>query len=129
MKKLILIAAMAMTFFAVSAQTSKIKYQAVVRDNNNRLVTNTAVTADETCATAAGDRGTSAIYALEGYTTGEVISTEPNTNLMEPRCVLPTLHSRMEPGEHTLLCAVFTDAGNRLPEKIPEEVRNLAGTL
>lgn len=48
MKKLILIAAMAMTFFAVSAQTSKIKYQAVVRDNNNRLVTNTAVTADVT---------------------------------------------------------------------------------
>ncbi len=89
----------------------------------------TAVTADETCAAAAGDRGTSAIYALEGYTAGEVISTEPNTNLMEPRCVLPTLHSRMEPGEHTLLCAVFTDAGNRLPEKIPEEVRNLAGTL
>ena len=48
MKKLILIAAMAMTFFAVSAQTPKIKYQAVVRDNDNRLVTNTAVTADVT---------------------------------------------------------------------------------
>ena len=69
------------------------------------------------------------IYALKGYTRGEVIPTEPNTNLMEPRCVLPMLCSRMEPGEHELLCAVFTDAGLRLPETIPEEVRKLAESL
>ena len=85
--------------------------------------------ADGQHAAAFGERGTSAIYALEGYTGGEVIVTEPNTNLMEPRCVLPTLHSRPEPGTHVLLCAVFTDAGNRLPDQIPEEVRNLAGSL
>ena len=89
----------------------------------------TAAEADEGQATAAGERGTSAIYALEGYTGGEVIQTEPNTNLMEPRCVLPTLHSRMEPGEHRLVCAVFADAGNNLPDRIPEEVRKLAGSL
>ena len=89
----------------------------------------TAAEADEGRATAAGERGTSAIYALEGYTGGEVIQTEPNTNLMEPRCVLPTLHSRMEPGEHRLVCAVFADAGNNLPDRIPEEVRKLAGSL
>ena len=89
----------------------------------------TATTADEDHAAAFGDRGTSAIYALKGYTRGEVIPTEPNTNLMEPRCVLPMLHSRMEPGEHELLCAVFTDAGLRLPETIPEEVRKLAESL
>ena len=89
----------------------------------------TATEADKSHAAAAGERGTSAIYALEGYTGGEVITTEPNTNLMEPRCVLPTLHSRLEPGEHRLLCAVFTDTGNNLPEGVPEEVRSLAGSL
>lgn len=88
-----------------------------------------ATEADASHAAAAGERGTSAIYALEGYTGGEVIHTEPNTNLMAQRCVLPTLHSRMEPGEHVLRCAVFTDAGNALPEKIPEEVRNLAESI
>ena len=69
------------------------------------------------------------ICALEGYTGGEVISTEPNTNLMEPRCVLPMLHGRLEPGEHTLRCAVFTDAGSHLPDRIPKEVRKLAAEL
>ena len=48
---------------------------------------------------------------------------------MEPRCVLPMLHSRLEPGEHVLLCAVFTDTGEQLPEKIPEEVRKLAESI
>jgi len=89
----------------------------------------TSLEADGTHAAAAGAKGTSAIYALEGYTGGEVIHTEPNTNLMEPRCVLPTLHSRLEPGEHTLLCAVFTDAGDNLPEQLPEEVLKIAGSL
>ena len=93
----------------------------------DRIRTETA--ADSTHAAAAGEKGTSAIYALAGYTGGETIATEPNTNLMEPRCVLPTLHARTEPGEHTLLCAVFTDAGARLPDTIPEEVRKLAESL
>lgn len=89
----------------------------------------TATQADAAHAAAYGARGTSAIYALKGYTGGEVIHTEPNTNLMEPRCVLPTLHSYLAPGEHELLCAVFTDAANHLPEEIPEEVRKLAESL
>lgn len=89
----------------------------------------TANEADETHAASHGERGTSAIYALEGYQGGEVICTEPNTNLMEPRCVLPTLHSRLEPGVHTLLCAVFTDSGDKLPDETPEEVRKLAESL
>ena len=89
----------------------------------------TQTRAGETGAAAWGARGTSAIYALEGYSRGEVIHTEPNTNLMEPRCVLPTLHSCPGPGVHTLLCAVFTDVGDRLPEEIPEEVRKLAESI
>ena len=93
----------------------------------DRIRTETA--ADDASASAHGRDGTSAIYALQGYTAGEVIHTEPNTNLMAPRCVLPMLHSRMKPGIHTLLCAVFTDAADRLPDKIPEEVLKLAGSL
>ena len=89
----------------------------------------TRTEADGTRAIAAGERGTSAIYALKGYTEGEVLHTEPNTNLMEPRCLLPMLHSRMDPGVHELLCAVFADTGDNPPETIPEEVRILAGTL
>jgi hypothetical protein len=80
-------------------------------------------------AAAWGGKGTSAIFALEGYEGGEVIHTEPNTNLMAPRCVLPTLRARIAPGTHTLVCAVFTDAGERETKEIPEEVRSLAEAL
>ena len=93
----------------------------------DRIITATA--ADDGYAAASGGQGTSAVYALKGYTGGEVIHTEPNTNLMEPRCVLPTLHSRIKPGEHVLLCAVYTDAGNNLPDRIPEEVQKVAESL
>ena len=89
----------------------------------------TETEADETHAAAYGERGSSAVWALAGYTGGEIIHTEPNTNLMEPRCVLPVLRGRLAPGTHVLLCAVFTDAGCCLPVQIPEEVRKLAGSL
>ena len=89
----------------------------------------TSLEANEVCAAAHGSRGTSAIYGLKGYSRGEVIHTEPNTNLMAPRCVLPMLHGRLAPGKHTLLCAVFTDTGDQLPEEIPEEVIKLAESL
>ena len=85
--------------------------------------------ADETHAAATGEKGTSVIYALKGYTCGEVIHTEPNTNLMEPRCVLPMLRAALTPGIHELRCAVFTDAGGRLPDTIPEEVLRLAESI
>ena len=78
----------------------------------------TETKADDRSASAHGAKGTSAIFALEGYTRGEVIHTEPNTNLMAPRCVLPMLHCRIEPGTHVLKCAVFADAGDFLPEDI-----------
>ena len=89
----------------------------------------TATEADELHAAASGEKGTSAVFALKGYTGGEVLYTEPNTNLMEQRCVLPTMHSRLEAGIHELLCAVFSDAGDQLPDSIPEEVRKLAESL
>ena len=89
----------------------------------------TKTEADGNHAAAFGAGGTSAVYALAGYRGGEVIPTEPNTNLMEPRCLLPTLRGRIPPGEHRLLCAVFADTGDCLPDEIPEEVRKLAGSL
>ena len=89
----------------------------------------TAQDADERHAAAHGAYGSSAIFSLTGYEKGEVIHTEPNTNLMFPRCVLPTLRASLAPGEHTLLCAVFTDAGDACLDSIPEEVICLAESL
>ena len=88
-----------------------------------------ALSADENSALAHGAYGTSAIYALAGYARGEVIHPEPNTNLMFPRTVLPMLRAELAPGEHTLVCAVFTDAGDAPPDGVPKEVMQIADTL
>ncbi|MBP5709491.1 MAG: hypothetical protein J6W84_00720 [Bacteroidales bacterium] len=48
MKRILLLTVAATAFFATTAQTPKISYQAVVRDANNHLVTNTEVTVDVT---------------------------------------------------------------------------------
>ena len=76
-----------------------------------------------------GAYGTSAIFALSGYDGAEVLFPEPNTNLMYPRTLLPMLRVCLEPGEHTLVCAVFSDAGDACPPDVPKEVLNLAGSL
>ena len=89
----------------------------------------TALYADGRSAAAHGAKGTSALYALKGYDRGEVIHPECNTNLICPRTVLPTLHAALAPGEHTLLCAVFADSGDNLPDHIPQEVLDIAQSL
>lgn len=76
-----------------------------------------------------GAFGTSAIYAIQGYSGGEVIHTEPNTNLIWPRCVLPMLRAEAAPGETILICAVFADTEDRMPDQIPEEVRKICQGL
>ncbi len=80
----------------------------------------------ESCAAAHGPFGTSVIYGLRGYAEATVISPEANTNLIEPRTVLPTLLAQIAPGETTLICAVYAATGDDIPDAIPEEVRNLA---
>ena len=85
--------------------------------------------AEDGCAAAHGAYGTSAIFALKGYQKTEVVGCEPNTNLMYPRTVLPTLRAELPAGETTLLCAVFADAGDQMPTTIPEEVKRLAESL
>ena len=36
-----------------------------------------------------------------------MIYPDPNTNLLHPRTMIPTLTNRLEPGEHLLVSAVF----------------------
>ena len=78
------------------------------------------------CAVAADALGSSGIFALAGYERGEVVVPEPNTNLMAPRTLIPTLHARIAPGETKLVCAVFAALGEEMPEAIPEEVLDIA---
>ncbi len=51
--------------------------------------------------------GTSGIVALAGYDEVELVAPEPNTNLLYPRTLLPTLRGKLSPGEHMLVCAVL----------------------
>jgi len=84
---------------------------------------------DEHFAAAHGACGSSAVYALAGYSRGQVIHVECNTNLMHPRTVLPTLHAQLQPGVTTLLCAVYADVCDLCPEHIPQEVLDHAYSL
>ncbi len=77
-------------------------------------------------AAASGILGSTGVYAVTGYERGEVIVPEPNTNLMAPRTLIPTLHARVAPGETRLVCAVFAAPGDESPEAIPEEVLEIA---
>ncbi len=88
-----------------------------------------ALSADERHAAAHGAYGSTAIFALRGYGSGEVILPEPNTNLMVPRTVLPTLRAALPAGETVLLCAVWADAGDDCPDTLPKEVEQLAESL
>ncbi len=68
MKKIILFAALVIICLTSMAQTNKIMYQAVVRDDNNRLITNKDVTVDITIT-----------YGSETYTeTGLTTTTNAN---------------------------------------------------
>ncbi len=80
-------------------------------------------------ASARGIYGSSAVFAVEGYDTGEVIHAEPNTNLMWPRTVIPTLRADIHPGRTVLVCAVWADTSSVCPDQIPEEVLFYARSL
>ncbi|MBK8900562.1 MAG: DUF2264 domain-containing protein [Anaerolineaceae bacterium] len=42
---------------------------------------------------------------------GRILRVDPNTNLLAPRTVLPTLVAQHDPGEHWLACAVLAEPG------------------
>lgn len=83
---------------------------------------NPEITERADCAKAVAPWGVSAVMALQGYDAGCVVGPEPNTNLMVPRTLLPTLTAKLEPGTHRLVCAVFGSKTGKLPENPPEEV-------
>jgi hypothetical protein len=86
----------------------------------------TATVENEASAVAHGPFGSTGIFAIRGYSRGENIIPEANTNLMAPRTVIPTLHAAIPAGTTTLVCAVYAAAGDELPHTIPEEVLNIA---
>ena len=80
--------------------------------------------AENGCAAVFAPWGTSAVYALRGYDGAAVLQPEPNTNLMAPRTLLPTLKAELAPGEHVLACAVLGSA-KRLETGVPAHVMEL----
>ena len=86
----------------------------------------TAARQSEAMAAASGPLGVSAIFALTGYDRGEVIAPEPNTNLMFPRTLIPTLRADLKPGQTRLVCAVYAGTSGEAPESIPQEVLEIA---
>jgi len=82
--------------------------------------------ADETRAAAVCEKGSCGIYAVAGYAGGEVVEAEPNTSLVYPRTLIPTLRSTISPGQTRLVCAVCATEDGSLPETIPQEVTCLA---
>lgn len=63
--------------------------------------------------------GMSFIRGIEGYERAALLPVEPNTNLMAPRTLLPTLRASLQPGTHRLVCAVLGSgdpaAGTQMP--------------
>ncbi|WP_438348750.1 DUF2264 domain-containing protein [Paenibacillus sp. FA6] len=51
--------------------------------------------------------GLSGIVNVKGFGQAQMIYPDPNTNLLHPRTMIPTLTNRLEPGEHLLISAVF----------------------
>lgn len=60
-------------------------------------------------ASAQYPAGGSGLRDLIGQRMGQVVRVDPNTNLLFPRTVLPTLTAQHVPGEHWLACAVLAD--------------------
>jgi hypothetical protein len=53
--------------------------------------------------------GWSGLRDLQKQRQGKVIVADPNTNLLHPRTVIPTLLGEHEPGEYWLICAVIAE--------------------
>jgi hypothetical protein len=85
-----------------------------------------AAVADESRAAVCCEAGSCAVFAIEGYDAGEVVEAEPNTSLMYPRTLIPTLRAKLLPGQTRLVCAVCAAEDGNLPETVPQEVMRLA---
>jgi hypothetical protein len=61
----------------------------------------------DSLALAVYPAGWSGIRDLQGQRLGKVVIAAPNTNLLHPRTIIPTLLREYEPGEYWLVCAVI----------------------
>lgn len=66
-----------------------------------------SMTSTQSSAIAFFPWGISGIINLHGDRAGEIIRTEPNTNLLHPRTVIPTLKGSLHKGEHWIISCVM----------------------
>lgn len=57
------------------------------------------------------DGGISGIIDYNGNREAQILMVEPNTNLIHPRTVIPTITSRIDTGTHLLVSSVLGDIG------------------
>jgi len=69
--------------------------------------------------------GGSGIVDLSGEREGQVLRLDPNTNLLYPRTVLPTLVAQYPSGDYWLSCAVLADPSLEKWEKLWQDVPEL----
>lgn len=79
----------------------------------------------ESCAAVIAPWGVSGVRGLAGFETGEIVMPEPNTNLMVPRTLLPTMRATLPAGDSVLVSAVLgtVTGGRERWENPPTEVR------
>ena len=77
------------------------------------------------CAAVIAPWGVSGVRGLAGFETGEIVMPEPNTNLMVPRTLLPTMRATLPAGDSVLVSAVLgtVTGGRERWENPPTEVR------
>lgn len=76
--------------------------------------------------------GISAIHTLSGFDRGECVQPEPNTNLLKPRTLLPSLCSRLEPRNQVLISAIFGATNtpeNQLSLATPPLIKQSDGSI
>ncbi|MBL6455324.1 DUF2264 domain-containing protein [Belnapia sp. T6] len=75
--------------------------------------------------------GLSLLCDLDGGRSGQVVRALPNTNLMAPRTLIPTLRGTLSPGRIVLRCAVLAlpEGEANLPEGLPPLARLADGPL
>ncbi|THF74930.1 DUF2264 domain-containing protein [Cohnella fermenti] len=77
------------------------------------LQDDTLALAEGAKAVASGALGTSAIVSHAGFERAEAVHAQPNTNVLHPRTVIPTLRGSLEPGVHWLVSEVYGEPGGR----------------
>ncbi|MCM3626586.1 DUF2264 domain-containing protein [Paenibacillus glycanilyticus] len=70
--------------------------------------------------------GSSGITGLQGFERAELVSVQSNTNLMHQRTSIPTLLTKLKPGKHVLVSAVYGEPGAE-EEISPDQWRDRIG--